>query len=135
MVTAMDFIKPILDMFCKLLLFLVALAVYLYGLFIMLSSFLPLVLCVMSVRQVLVRCFISLLASYPRVNAVYFCHQTFNAHAFSMQRCIGCQGDADLGTNLQSVLWFLNHKHGMLGMELSNSVLQTSSLFSLPDAA
>lgn len=92
----------------------------------MLSSFLPLVLCVMSVRQVLVRCFISLLASYPRVNAVYFCHQTFNAHAFSMQRCTGCQGDADLGTNLQSVLWFLNHKHGMLGMELSNSVLQTS---------
>lgn len=30
------------------------------------------------------------------------------------------------GTNLQSVLWFLNHKHSMLGMELSNSVLQTS---------
>lgn len=42
-----------------------------------------------------------------------------------MQQCTGCQGDSDLGTNLQSVLWFWNYKHNMLGAQ-SSSVLQTS---------
>lgn len=74
------------------------------------------------------------LAFYSRAPEFIFCHPT------SLYRSIKWYATVHRlsrrlwpGTNLQSVLWFWNHKHNMLGAQSCSSSKQPS-LFSMADA-